>query len=327
VNWSGRKVLITGACGFIGSHLVEALVDAGAQARAFAHYNSLGSAGWLDSSQSREQIDVVFGDLRDSDSVSSAVKGSEIVFHLGSLVAIPYSYETPTAYIRTNIEGTLNVAQACRSAGVGKLIHTSTSEVYGMAADVPMGEDHQLVAQSPYAASKIGADKIVESLHRSFELPTITVRPFNTYGPRQSQRAIIPTIISQALVGDEVRLGNLHPTRDLTFVEDTVAGFLACAESELSGGQTLNLGTGVETSIGQLVEEVAAIIGRGISVVVDDQRVRAEGSEVDRLCADATRVNELTGWTPRVDLRQGLKRTVEWMEQNLSTYRPDEYVR
>ena len=322
----GKKVLVTGAAGFIGSHLAERLLALGADVRAFVHYNSLGSTGWLDESASAADIDVYFGDIADRDSVRDAMAGRDIVFHLAALIGIPYSYIAPESYVRTNVTGTLNVLQAARETGA-LVIHTSTSEVYGTAQFVPITETHPLQGQSPYSASKIGADQLAQSFHRSFGLPVVTVRPFNTYGPRQSLRAIIPTIITQALKGSGVRLGNLSPTRDLNFVSDTVEGFVRAASTPEAVGETFNLGSGREISIGDLVDLIARQIGRQISPAVDNERVRPSGSEVERLLADASRARKVLGWSPSVSLEDGIRRTLEWLQRNAKHYGSVGYVR
>jgi NAD dependent epimerase/dehydratase len=319
-------VLITGAGGFIGSHLSERLVEAGAQVRAMVRYNSRSAAGWLDESPSRGEMELVAGDVRDIDTVRKAVAGSDVVFHLAALIGIPYSYDAPLSYVRTNVEGTLNVLTAAKELGVGRVIHTSTSEVYGSARHVPIREDHPLQGQSPYSASKIGADKLVEAFHLSFGLPVVTVRPFNTYGPRQSARAVIPTIAAQILSGTEVRLGNLHPTRDLNFVTDTVDAFARAAESEDVTGQTINVGTGKEIRIGDLAHRIMRIVGREVPIETGSERIRPEGSEVDRLCADNTKAKDLLGWQACVSLDEGLRRTVAWIQENLESCRADDYA-
>jgi NAD dependent epimerase/dehydratase len=324
VSWQGKRVLVTGAGGFIGSHLTERLVQEGAAVRAFVHYNALGRAGWLD--QRSSGADIMAGDVCDRDSVRHAVEGTEVVFHLAALIGIPYSYQAPLQYVRTNVEGTLNVLQACREAGVGRLVHTSTSEVYGTARTVPISEDHPLHGQSPYAATKIGADKLAESFHVSFGLPLVTVRPFNTFGPRQSARAIIPTIIAQALAGGVVQVGNVHPTRDLNYVSNTVDGFLKAAEAPQALGRTYNLGSGREVSVADLGEMVARVLGRPVRLERDPSRVRPAGSEVERLLADASRAREELGWQPQVMLEEGLARTVDWIRDNAERYRVDAYV-
>ena len=278
IGWKSKRVLVTGAGGFIGSHLTERLVKLGADVRAFVHYNALGGWGWLDSSSYKEQMEIFAGDICDRDSVRNAMKDREIVFHLAALIAIPYSYHAPGSYLRTNVEGTLNVLQSARDYDVQKVLHTSTSEVYGTARYAPIDENHPLQGQSPYSASKIGADKIAESFHLSFGTPVVTVRHFNTFGPRQSARAVIPTIITQLLHGKTVRLGNLHPTRDLNFVENTVDGFIAAAESPSVIGRTINLGTGREISIGDLAHLIAKLMNKPIELEGDNQRLRPVGS-------------------------------------------------
>jgi len=282
----GKKVLVTGAGGFIGSHLAEGLVRAGATVRALVHYNAHSSAGWLDASPLRDQIEIISGDIVDRDSVRGAMDGREIVFHLAALIAIPYSYRAPESYVRTNVIGTLNVIQCARELGVARTIHTSTSEVYGTARKVPIAEDHPLQGQSPYSASKIGADKLVESFHLSYQLPVVTVRPFNTFGPRQSARAVIPTIITQCLTGQVVRLGNRRPTRDFNFVSNTVDGFLAAALMPAAVGRTLNLGSGREISIGDLAALIGRLTGASLELQEDPARLRPDASEVERLLAD-----------------------------------------
>ncbi len=320
-------MLVTGAGGFIGSHLTERLVEAGARVRALVHYNALGTWGWLDSSPAREDAEILVGDICDGDSVRQAVRGVDVVFHLAALIAIPYSYKVPASYVRTNIEGTLNVLQAARDLGTRRVVHTSTSEVYGTARYVPINEDHPLQGQSPYSASKIGADKLAEAFHRSFDLPVVTVRPFNTFGPRQSARAVIPTIMTQCLVGDVVQMGNLSPTRDLNYVANTVSGFLLAATAPAAIGQTLNLGSGREIAMGDLAQLIARLVGRTISIQSEEQRLRPEKSEVERLLADSTLARRLLGWEPTVSLEEGLGHTLEWMRQHLERYRPGVYIR
>ena len=326
MNWSSKTVLVTGAGGFIGSHLAEKLVSLGASVRALVQYNSTGSWGWLDDSRYKNEIEVVLGDIRDRDSLRRAVEGSEVIFHLAALIAIPYSYHAPLSFVQTNVEGTLNVLQAAIQGQVKRVIHTSTSEVYGTALSVPISEAHPLQGQSPYSASKIGADKIAESFHLSFALPVTTVRPFNTYGPRQSARAVIPTIITQAMAGDSIRLGNLAPTRDLNYVADTVEGFVRAAEVEEAVGQVINLGTGSEISIGELAQTIMKMLGVKLPIIDDSERVRPGQSEVERLCADATRARELLGWQPRHTLEQGLDETIKWLKDNHERYRPHVYT-
>ena len=326
MKWSGKRVLVTGAGGFIGSHLAEALVKVGARTRALVHYNARGKRGWLDDSPLRGEMEVVAGDVCDRDSVLSAVEGVDVVFHLAALIAIPYSYHAPASYLRTNVEGTLNVLQAARDLGTERVVHTSTSETYGTAQRVPIDEGHPLQAQSPYAASKIAADKIAESFHLSFSLPVATVRPFNTFGPRQSARAVIPTIAVQCLSGGIVRLGNLAPTRDMNFVANTVSGFMKAAAAPNAVGRTINLGSGREIRIGDLANLIARLAGTEIAIETDEQRVRPDGSEVERLVADNSLARELLGWEPEVGLEQGLELTIDWVREHLEEYRPDVYT-
>ena len=325
--FAGRHVLVTGAGGFIGSHLVEMLLHEGAEVRALVRYNSRSDRGLLElvAPGTLTEVDVVPGDIRDVEAVAQAVDGCDVVFHLAALIAIPYSYRNPRDYFETNVLGTLNVAQACRDRDV-RLVHTSSSEVYGTAQSVPISEAHPLVGQSPYSASKIGADHLIESFHRSYALPATILRPFNTYGPRQSARAIIPTIVAQALAGDVVRLGLLAPTRDFTYVSDTVAGFLAVAGAEATIGRTLQLGTGEEISVGNLVHEVARVLGRELRVEQEDERVRPPGSEVMQLVSDHSLMTALTGWQPRVELEAGIAATVAWIDEHRDLYRVDRYV-
>lgn len=325
-SWNNKRVLITGGGGFIGSHLTERLVEEGAQVRALVHYNALGRCGWLDRSPILKDIDVIAGDLTDRDSVRLAVKGREVVFHLGALIAIPYSYQTPLSYIHTNIEGTLNILQASRDEGVERIVHTSTSEVYGTAQYVPIDEKHPLQGQSPYAASKIGSDKMAEAFYHSFNLPVVTVRPFNTFGPRQSMRAIIPTIIVQCLLGDTVHLGNLYPTRDLNFVSNTVDGFLLAASESAALGHTINLGSGREISVGDLTNLIAKMVGKSIIIESEDERLRPQGSEVERLLAENALAKKLLGWKPKVSLEEGLSRTIGWIKENREQYHGNAYV-
>lgn len=322
----GRHVLVTGAGGFIGSHVVERLTQLGARTRALIHYNSAGSWGWLDESPVRDDIEVVLGDVCDPESVRAAVDGIDTVFHLAALIAIPYSYRAPGSYVRTNVEGTLNVLQAARERGVARVVHTSTSEVYGTALRVPMDEEHPLQAQSPYAASKIGGDKIAEAFACSYGLPVCTIRPFNTYGPRQSARAIIPTIVSQTLTGASIRLGNLGPTRDFTFVDDTVEAFLRAADTPEAAGRVINVGAGREISVDELARAILDVVGRDVPIVPALERQRPSRSEVLRLCADSSRARAVLGWEPQTPLREGLTRTIKWIEAHLDRYRPDIYA-
>ena len=326
MNWTGKRVLVTGAGGFIGSHLTERLVELGASTRAFVHYNAMGTWGWLDQSPTRGEVDVLAGDICDRDSVRKAMHGVEIVFHLAALIAIPYSYQAPASYVRTNVEGTLNVLQAGRDLGVERLIHTSTSEVYGTAQYIPMDEKHPLQGQSPYSASKIGADKMAEAFHRSFNFPVVTVRPFNTFGPRQSARAVIPAIITQCMAGEIVRLGNLAPTRDLNYVANTVDGFVRSAAQPGILGKTINLGSGREISMGDLANLIAKLMGSPIRIEQDEERLRPDGSEVDRLLADNNLARSLLDWKPATDLETGLQITIDWMKQHMERYRKNDYI-
>ncbi len=327
MNFSGRRVLVTGAGGFIASHLAERLVRDGASVRAMVHYNALGSCGWLDMSNLRNDMEIVAGDITDPDSVRSAMRDVEVLFHLAALIAIPYSYRAPQSYVHTNIQGTLNVLQAAREFGTARVLHTSTSEVYGTACYVPIDERHPLQGQSPYSASKIGADKMAEAFYASFAVPVVTVRPFNTFGPRQSTRAVIPTIITQCLAGrKEIRLGSLSPTRDMNFVSNTVDGFVAAAMVEGALGQTFNLGSGREISIGDLAQLIAKIAGVEIVIRSEEQRLRPEKSEVNRLLADHSRATEVLGWRPKVCLEEGLQKTIEWLRNHFHEYRTDVYT-
>ena len=326
MNWRGKRVLVTGAGGFIGSQLVERLVVLGADTRAFVHYRAEGSWGWLDHSPCRKDIQVYSGDLIDRDSVLRAVKDREVVFHLGALIAIPYSYEAPISYVRTNVEGTLNVLQAARQCGVERFIHTSTSEVYGTAKQVPISEDHPLQGQSPYSASKTAADKMAEAFYLSFGVPVVTVRPFNTFGPRQSARAVIPTVIVQGLAHRRVRLGNVEPTRDFNYVSNTVDGFVSAASGNVAVGRVLNLGSGSEIKIQSLVELIGRLLGYPIEIVTDNERIRPTASEVERLLADSRLANRLIGWSPAVSLEDGLRLTIEWIKKHPEYYRPELYA-
>lgn len=326
MDWDGAVVLVTGAGGFIGSHLTERLAELGADVRAFVHYNALGTHGWLDTSPVADRITVIAGDVADRDSVTDAMRGVDTVFHLAALIAIPYSYRAPASYVRVNVDGTLNVVQAARELGVRRVVHTSTSETYGSAQYVPIDERHPLVGQSPYSATKIAADKIAESYHRSFGVPLVTVRPFNTFGPRQSARAVIPTIVTQVLAGETVRLGNVRPTRDLNYVSNTVDGFVAAAAARGAIGETVNLGSGREISVGDLAQLIARIAGRPIRIETEEQRLRPDASEVDRLLADATKAREMLGWEPRVSLEEGLERTIEWLSAHQGRYRAGVYA-
>jgi NAD dependent epimerase/dehydratase len=327
MNWNDTRALVTGAGGFIGSTLTEELLRRGARVRAFIRYNSRGDVGHLSSIDAEllANLETVAGDLRDPAAILAAMRDVEVVFHLGALIAIPYSYVHPREVVDTNVLGTLNILEAARQAKPRLVVHTSTSEVYGTARYVPIDENHPLQGQSPYSASKIAADKIAESYYRAFDVPLVTVRPFNTYGPRQSTRAVIPTIITQALSLPRVTLGSLDPTRDLTFVADTVAGFLAAAECDEALGREINLGSNDEISIGELARKILQIVGRDLEIVTADARRRPPKSEVERLYCDNRLARELLGWSPAVSLTEGITRTVRWIEQNLGRYRVGQY--
>jgi dTDP-glucose 4,6-dehydratase len=329
-----KKILITGADGFIGSHLTETLIKKGYDVRAFVFYNSFNSWGWLDHAPEviKRDLDVFAGDIRDPHGVHTAMLGCDAVLHLAALIGIPYSYHSPDTYIDTNVKGTLNIVQAARELGVSKIVHTSTSEVYGTARFVPINEEHPLQGQSPYSASKIGADQIAHSFYCSFGTPITIVRPFNTYGPRQSARAVIPTIISQIANGSRcIKLGSLHPTRDFSYVTDTVSGFIAALESDAGTGEVINLGSNFEISIGETVQLIAELMRVEIEIKTDDVRIRPDKSEVDRLWADNAKASKLLGWSPhyagRTGLRYGLKETIEWLQQtaNLERYKVEQY--
>lgn len=327
VDLKDQSVLVTGAGGFIGSHLAERLVQLGAKTRALVHYRGNGSWGWLDDSPLRKDMQIIAGDIRDRDLVTEAMRGVNVVFHLAALIGIPFSYHAPASYVDTNIGGTLHVLQAARDLKTDRVVHTSTSEVYGTARYVPIDEAHPLQAQSPYAATKIAADKLVESSHLSYGLPVITIRPFNAFGPRQSERAVVPAIITQMLSGDTIHLGNLNPTRDLNYVSNTVDGFIMAASSPAAIGKTVNIGSGREISIRQLVELIADLTGRTPQIQVDGERERPEGSEIERLVANASLARETMAWEPRVSLEDGLRKTIDFIRDNLNRYRPDLYAR
>lgn len=326
--WAGKTVLVTGAGGFIGSHLCEALVDRGARVTAMIRYTSGSHWGNLEflSEEKKARLEVVSGNIEDGDFVARIARDKEYIFHLAALIAIPYSYVAPRSYIRTNVEGTLNVLEAARRFGTRRVIHTSTSETYGTALYTPIDERHPLQGQSPYSASKIGADKLVESYYLSFGLPVSTLRPFNTYGPRQSARAVIPTIIAQALTQDEVRLGALDPVRDLNFVADTVEGFLAIAESDEAVGQTINVGAGKGITIGALAGVILSLLGQSKAVVPDEKRLRPSASEVYTLICDNTQAGKVLSWKPRHTLEEGLRQTIDFVAKNLALYKPSSYA-
>jgi NAD dependent epimerase/dehydratase len=325
---SGTKILVTGADGFIGSHLVEALAKRGRSVRAFVMYNSLGSRGWLDTFDVGG-VEIVAGDIRDARSVREAVRGCSAIMHLASLIAIPYSYECPESYLDTNIRGTLNVLQAVRDIGANVVVHTSTSEVYGTARFVPITEDHPLQGQSPYSASKIAADQMAAAFHASFGVPVVTIRPFNTFGPRQSTRAVIPSIITQIAMGrQKLALGSLHPTRDFNFVSDTVNGFIAASETDAGIGQVINLGSNFEISIGNTVKLIAELMNANVEIDMDAERMRPAGSEVERLWADNAKAKRLLNWEPEYGgldgFRRAMRKTIDWFSdpKNLAFYRP-----
>ncbi|HTS72335.1 MAG TPA: GDP-mannose 4,6-dehydratase [Gaiellaceae bacterium] len=325
--WAGRRVLVTGAGGFIGSHLAETLARAGAHVRAFVRYTSRGDNGWLElgDPELRDAIEVFRGDLVNPEAVAGALDGREVVFHLGALIPIPYSYRHPREFVTANVVGTLNVLEAARLGGSPRIVHTSTSEVYGTAQTVPIDEGHPLHPQSPYAASKVGADQLALSFHRSFGLPVVVARPFNTYGSRQSARAVIPTIVTQALTREVVELGAIEPTRDFLFVDDTVGGIMRCGEVGGVEGEVVNLGSGTEVSIGELAERVLRLVGRELPISLDQQRLRPAESEVERLVAATAKAERLLGWQPSVDLDEGLRRTVDWLAGSLDAYKPSLY--
>jgi NAD dependent epimerase/dehydratase len=321
-----HSVLITGAGGFIGSHLTEKLLSSSEKVRAFVRYNSKNNWGWLEHSPYKKDIEVITGDIRDYDSVYQAVKGCSVVFHLAALIGIPYSYVSPQAYIKTNIDGTYNILQASRELDVEQVLLTSTSETYGTAQYVPIDEKHPSVGQSPYSATKIASDQLGISYYKSFQLPVKIVRPFNTYGPRQSARAIIPTVISQILNGKKIlTLGNLHPTRDLTFVKDTANGFIEIAKSHTLFGEATNIGMDDEISVGELTRFIAELMQSDINIQEDAQRVRPKESEVERLRCNNKKILASTSWRPSYTLRQGLEETIEFIKNNLDTYKPHLY--
>ena len=328
MNIADSTVLITGAGGFIGSHLTEQLVRQGARVRCFVRYNSRNDPGLLKMLpyEIQQSLEIIRADLRDAEAVQGAVESADIVFHLGATVSIPYSYACPGDVLETNLKGTLNVLLAARDAQVARIVHTSTSEVYGTAEYVPIDEKHPLRAQSPYAASKIAADKVAESFYLSYDLPVVTVRPFNSYGPRQSDRAVIPTIVVQALTQGEVLLGAMHPRRDLTYVTDAAAGFIAAATAEGVEGEVVNIGYGDDISIGDLAEKIVGLVDRDVELTFDASRLRPRRSEVQQLLADNTKATKLLNWEPQVSLEEGLRATIEWISNRLSLYSPSDYV-
>lgn len=329
MNIANKDVVVTGAGGFIASHLVEELVRKGANVKAFVHYNSRNDWGLLNQVDSDllKNVEVSMGDVTDPFFVKNITNGADVVFHLAALIGIPYSYVAPENYVNVNIKGTLNVLQAGLDNGVGKIVHTSTSETYGTAQYTPIDESHPLQGQSPYSASKIGADKMAESYYRSFDLPVATIRPFNTYGPRQSARAVIPTIISQALVKDNIHIGSLSPVRDMTFVKDTVRGFIAVAESEKSIGEVINIGSGESNTIGDILHTILQMIGKeNMEIIEEQKRIRPDKSEVMELMCDNSKAKELLGWEPEYSLLQGLQQTVEWVRSNTNLYNTNHYI-
>lgn len=327
MNWKNKIILVTGAGGFIGSQLVEALLAEGARVRAFVRYNSRGDPGFLKllPPEFSERLEVISGDLRDKSAVYDAARGCDLVYHLGALISIPYSYQHPFEVAEVNFMGALNVLMACRELGVARLVHTSTSEVYGSARRAPIDEEHPLQGQSPYSASKIGADKMAESFYCAYNLPVVTVRPFNTFGPRQSARAVIPTIITQALVSKTIRLGNLDTTRDFTYVNDTVRGFVLAGSAEGAEGGVFNLGTGIEIRIGDIANRIASKVGHKVEVIVETQRLRPQKSEVMRLISDNRLARAKLGWQPQISLDEGLDKTIAWMRLHMDLYRPGQY--
>lgn len=330
MNLNDKKILVTGADGFIGSHLVEALLNEGCSVKAFVYYNSFNSWGWLDTlpKEKLKDVEIFSGDVRDANGVRTAAKGIDVIFHLAALIGIPFSYHSPDSYIDTNIKGTLNILQASRDLNIERVVVTSTSEVYGTAQYVPIDEKHPFQGQSPYSASKIGSDRIAESFYRSFGTPVIIARPFNTYGPRQSARAVIPTIITQLLNGSkEVRLGSILPTRDLNYVQDICRGFLSLGRCDEAVGREINIGSGQEISIGDLANTIISIINPAAKIVSEDLRKRPEKSEVERLICNNSLIHKLTGWKPEISLNDGLIKTLEWFKktENRSKYKWDIY--
>lgn len=330
-NINCKKVFVTGADGFIGSHLIEELVISGANVRALVYYNSWNKNGWLQdvSKEILDHVEIFVGDVRDAERIRQGVHGVDYVFHLSSLIAIPYSYDAPRSYIDTNVIGAFNVLHACRESDtLTRLVHVSTSEVYGTAQQIPISEEHPLVGQSPYSASKIAADKIAESYYMSFGLPVVTARPFNTYGPRQTARAVIPTIASQLIAGCNIlKLGSLNPKRDFNFVQDTVNGMLALSVCKKAEGQVVNIGSGEEWSIAQTVDMLCEIVGRRVEITTDDARIRPKRSEVNRLLADVSKLKELTGWKSNTSFNQGLIKTVDWIKKNIHNFDIGRYAK
>lgn len=327
MKWKDKKVLVTGAGGFIGSHLVERLVHLGASVRAFVRYNSRNDRGLIElfPSSVKDKLEIIMGDLRDAEAIRGCMKDIDILFHLGAVISIPYSYIHPREVVETNVIGTFNVFNSAKEFEIKRIIHTSTSEVYGTAKRIPIDEDHPLQGQSPYSASKIGADKLAESFYRAFDLPIAIIRPFNTYGPRQSARAVIPTIITQVLTQDKVFLGSLHPKRDLTYVDDTVEGFLKAAKSDQSVGEVINIGSGFEISVGNIAKKIISLIGKEIEIAVDPKRIRPPKSEVEELIADNCKAKKMLGWEPHTSLDEGLSKTIDWIKGNIERYKANIY--
>ncbi len=326
-NWQNKKVIITGSEGFIGSHLTEKIVELGAEVTAFVLYNSFNTYGWIDTlkKEIKDNIKIFIGDIRDEASVRKALKDQDIIFHLAALIAIPYSYNAPRSYFETNVLGTLNIMQSAREFGCTKVIHTSTSEVYGTAIYTPIDEKHPLQGQSPYSASKISADKVAESYYKSFNVPIAVIRPFNTYGPRQSARAVIPTIISQALSRNKIDLGNISTVRDMNYIKDTVQGFVKIAQSNKSIGEVINIGSGIGLTIKEIADTVIKLLKRNVKINLDKMRLRPEKSEVEVLICDNRKANKLIDWTPKFTLEEGLMKTIEWIKNNLKYFKPEIY--
>jgi NAD dependent epimerase/dehydratase len=326
-SWQNKKVIVTGSEGFIGSHLTERLVELGAEVTAFVLYNSFNSYGWLDTfkKEIKDSIKIFIGDIRDETSVRKALKDQDIIFHLAALIAIPYSYYAPRSYFETNALGTLNIMQSAREFDCTKIIHTSTSEVYGTAIYTPIDENHPLQAQSPYSASKISADKIAESYYRSFNIPVAVIRPFNTYGPRQSARAVIPTIVSQALTGNEINLGDISTVRDMNYIKDTVQGFIKIAQSDESMGEVINVGSGSGLTIKEIADTVIKLLNKNIKIKLDRRRLRPKKSEVELLICDYSKAERLINWIPEVNLEKGLLETINWIKDNLKYFKPEIY--
>jgi len=325
MNWKGKRVLVTGSAGFIGSHLTERLIDLGADVSSFIRYNSRDDLGFIKSLNNSKKINIIKGDIRELATVKEAVKGHDVVFHLAASISVPYSIMHPSEVVETNVMGTLNILTACKDEKVEKVVTTSSSEVYGSAIYTPIDEKHPLQAQSPYAASKIGGDKLAESFFRCYKLPVAIIRPFNTFGPRQSTRAVIPAVITQALTKDEIMVGATDTFRDFTYVTDTAEGFIKIAESEKSIGEVINIGTGKDISINDMIKNVVDITGKDIKITVDKKRLRPNTSEVMKLLASNVKAKTLTGWEPKIEFEEGLKKTIKWMSKSIDLYKPEEY--